>query len=635
MEPAVVVRIHPGQSQVSVPPVSAAMMAISTALRCVLLGLAMVGPAQLRAQVRAAPAAAGRTPAADSTRLLKRAREAQARFEWERMRLSPVARTSSREECDERVGRMCFWYDESDRLPEPEPPGIAPLRDRLLGQLDSVGARLPGDEWVLGQRVWYRAEAGRWTDALEVARDCGPSKPWWCDALEGFALHGLGRFEEAGEAFDRALALMDSTRAGHWRALRTVVDGGVRKLLGPVPADSLALRLRQLWMLADPLYLVPGNDRETAHYARRTVARVREDAHNPHGLRWGSDLEELLVRNGWEVGWERHRVANPVLERDGAVGYTPPQGRSYLPSGKVLSAPWLAGPKDLEADEGPAQSLYAPSYAPVLLPAEAQVAVFPRGDRFAVVATSYLPADTSSGPEGVGAPTPLDPDPLAGGPDQVGLFLVPLAGGRTRSRILSGGTSGRFFLEAPAGRYLVSAESWSPARRRAGRLRMGLVEDSVPGDVATLSDLLLLEAWTPEPHTLEAALPYLLVSTTLESRRRIAVAWEVSGLGWRPEDVTYRLSVDRVDRGLLGRAGRWLHITGENRTLALSWSEPGPARPRPQFHWLALQLPELDPGRYEVRLEARISMRSALVSRRTFEVVRDGKAPAGGGAPYR
>jgi len=601
-------------------------MAISRGFRWAAVGLGLVMPVQLAGQSRAIPTVPDSVERSDPADLLVRARDAQARYEWERLRLMPPSSGGSGGACDEYVGRVCFWYDAEGWRPKPEPPEVGRKRELLIHRLDSIAALVPGDAWLLGQRVWYRAEAGRWLDAFAAARGCGRVEPWWCSALEGFTLHGLGRYREARAAFARALSLMGPVRAARWRIPRHALDDEAGELLDHAPPDSLGPRLRRMWMLADPLYLVPGNDRETAHYARWTVARIREDAHNPFGLTWGSDLEELLIRNGWEVAWAREHVATPGLGRDAASGYNPPQQRRYLPSGSVLSSPSLAAAEDLRADEGPARSLYAPAYAPVLLPTEPQVAVFPRGDRFVVVATSYLPADTSSGDHGPRPPALLDPGVLTTEGDQAGLFLVHTDDGETRSRTRGGGTTGRFLLEAPAGRYIVSVESWSPTRRRAGRYRIGLVRRGLPEDVATLSDLLMLDTEGSEPHTLSSALPHALVSPVIRSGQRVALGWEVSGLGWGSEDVTYRLRVERTDVGLLGRVGRWLRLGGREQALSLSWTEPGPAQPKPQFHWLALDLPTLKPGRYEVRLEAKMSARSALVSRRTFEVVEDGTA---------
>src|SRR5438034_7450813 len=40
----------------------------------------------------------------------------------------------------------------------PEPPQIRQARTRLLAALDVAGASLPGDEWIVGQRVRYLLE---------------------------------------------------------------------------------------------------------------------------------------------------------------------------------------------------------------------------------------------------------------------------------------------------------------------------------------------------------------------------------------------------------------------------------------------------------------------------------------------
>ena len=54
---------------------------------------------------------------------------------------------------------------------------------------------------------------------------------------------------------------------------------------------------------------------------------------------------------------------------------------------------------------------------------------------------------------------------------------------------------------------MLSAEMWSPSKRRAGRLRMGLESLPVPEDVASLSDILMLRPSSEEPEVLEASLP--------------------------------------------------------------------------------------------------------------------------------
>ena len=143
--------------------------------------------------------------------------------------------------------------------------------------------------------------------------------------------------------------------------------------------------LARVWHLADPLYLVDGNDRLTAHYARWTVATLRDRARNPFHISWGRDLDELTVRHGWELGWERS-ASRSFTSVENVIGHKHPEGRDYLPSGRALQDPVAASVEVLSPGKVRPRSLYAPRYAPVLLPMEGQLAVFPRGTRMAIVA---------------------------------------------------------------------------------------------------------------------------------------------------------------------------------------------------------------------------------------------------------
>jgi hypothetical protein len=397
------------------------------------------------------------------------------------------------------------------------------------------------------------------------------------------------------------------------------VDGDARDYLDD-EGEALETALRRLWLLADPLYLVPGNDRLTEHYARWTVSTVRERALNPFQIRWGRDLEELTIRHGWELGWERDRPMNPAAG-PGVVGHKHPEGRDFMPRGRVLADPAGARGEDLVADRSRPRSLYAPAYAPVLLPMEGQAAAFPRADRLVVVATHFVPPDTSwHTRHGHDRPW-MDPGPDEDAADRTGVFLVPVDGGdgayATRS---TGDADGASVLEAPGGAYVLSVEAWSPSRRMAGRHRVGLRRDTVPPDVATLSDLLLVEGGAPEPATLEAAAALALLRPEIRQGGGLGVVWELGGLGWRPDVVRYRLTVDRADRGVFRRIGERLGVVGRDRPLALSWEEPGPERPGVHLRWTDLELPSADPGRYRVRLEASLVGRGTLVAEREFVV---------------
>ncbi|MGE0159369.1 MAG: hypothetical protein AB7T31_08135 [Gemmatimonadales bacterium] len=563
---------------------------------------------------------------ADPGDALGAAREAQASFERARERYLPVRLGSSGGECDEVVGRFCTWYDEGEWVPVEEPEPLRILRAELVSTLDSIQALVPSDAWVLGQRVWYRADGGDWEAALAVARDCLDVSTWWCSALEGLALHGLRRFVEAKLAFDVALARMDPELALEWRVPERAVDRDGREVLAAVvtAADaSLDVVLERLWLLADPLYLVDGNDRETAHYARWTVAKLREDARNPYRIRWGRDLEELTVRHGWEIGWERVR-GGQIGRPDDVVGHKEPEGRDYLPRGRTLADPTTASASDLVAGRGRPRSLYAPPYAPVLLPMEGQLARFPRGDRLVVVASQFLPEDTTFHAHHEHPRPWMEAGDQSGMPDRVGLFAVPVDGGARVATTRVGSAAGALAVEVGAGAWLLSSESWSPERRRAGRHRA--VVDHVPTQpgAAVLSDLLLLAPAVPSPVSLEAAVPHALAVREIAPGDSVAIVWEVSGLGYRPEILDFEVTVERTDRNVLRRLGEILRLAPPPTAVAISWEEAAPDRPAVAFRYLDIALPALEEGRYEVTLRLRTQGRSDAVARTELRVRRPG-----------
>ena len=549
------------------------------------------------------------------------ARAAQARFERRRIRYFPLILGSANGACDERVGRFCSWYDEGDWYPRPELVEAEELREELLFLLDSIQALVPGDDWLLGQRVWYLSEARRWEEALEAARSCGTAEPWWCAALEGFSLHGLERYVEADRVFSIAIDQMDNEQSLRWRVPRWVMDGDGQNALKEAAissSEALDNLLERLWLLADPLYLAEGNDRKTSHYARWTVAKIREEAKNPYRISWGNDLDELTIRHGWELGWDRTSDAG-FTTVEHVIGHKHPEGRDYMPPGKMLNTPSLAAPGDLRADVDRPRSLYAPAYAPVLLPMEGQVAFFPRGSRVVVVGTHFLPDDTTRH-VGHDHPIPwLDPGTQDGMLDRAGIFLVPLDGARIKSAQVMGHTEGALSLEVPSGSYVLSIETWNPRKRRAGRLRMGFERQPVPEDVASLSDILMLRPSSKEPEVLAAALPQALKKAEILTGQTFAIAWEVSGLGFRSETLLFEVSVSPINRGVLRQIGEFLRITKPARPLRLSWEESGPLSPGPLFRYLNLDLPNLKAGKYEVRMVLKTVGRADAVSTRIFE----------------
>ncbi|MFQ5538065.1 MAG: hypothetical protein ACE5GJ_11530, partial [Gemmatimonadota bacterium] len=597
------------------------------------------------------------------TDVLSRARSRQAAFERTRVRYLPRTSGAAAGRCDEEVGRFCAWYEEGEWRAAPEAPEIARERQGLLAFLDDALQRLP-HPWLLGQRIWYLLEAGADTQALAEARRCrvpsGPEGTAWCRALEGLVLHVMGRGAEADTAFARALARMTVEEAERWRLPLRPVEGRLRHTLEAArkaSPDSLDTVLERVWALADPLALVPGNDRRATHYARWVASRIRERARNPYGIRWGRDLEELTLRHGWEVGWERSWDALPGSPA--VVGHKHPQGKDFMPPARAVLEPSQVPWEDLIPDLRRPRSLYAPGYAPVFLPMDAQVAVFPRGDSAVVVATHFLPRDTTRTAR-AGAPLTTGTGgvwPRAGAWDgdlrgpvahpRVGLFLLPVDRGEGRGEerrgrfdlaadpwredayglrwSLGGGQDqgddrGALRLEVPAGRYLLSVEHWAPGVLRAGRKREGLAIESVPPDVPALSDLLLVAPGGGRAPDLRSAAGRALPRPRVSAGAPVGLFWELTGLGWRPESLRFRLSLVRASEGWLRRVGRLLRLVGGDPPLVVSWEEAGPARPEIVPGYLEVQIPGVNPGRYLLRLEVEMHGRSRLTATRTLEV---------------
>lgn len=549
------------------------------------------------------------------------ARAAQSLFERRRTPLLPIAWSSTPGPCDEHVGRFCTWYSEGEWHPVPEDERIVEMRAELVEQLDDLQTFAPEDEWILGQRVWYRSEGGDWASALDIARNCGRVEPWWCDALQGFALHGAGDALRAAAAFDRAFASMPEETARRWSRPGWAVESGLRDMIEDAEDEPERHErlLERMWLLADPLYLVPGNDRRTSHYSRWVVSELRDRARNPFRIGWSEDLTQLTVRHGWEMGWER-TPSRIITEPDNVTGHKHPEGRDYMPSRDVMESPLDAEAADFRADLRRPRSLYAPAYAPVLLPMASQIAVFPRGETMVIVASHVLPEDTTFHADHE-HPRPW----MEGGEgvDRIGLFALPIAGDTVAEPIgvtQRGRHGGALRLEVPISDYIVSAESWSPEGRRAGRRRVPAPRRHAPEDIATLSDVLLLEPGDDDPEVLEAAMDRILPEVVLEPGQPFGIGWEVAGLGFREEMLRFGLSIERQDRGFFGRVGGFLGLSDAPRPLALSWEEAGPREPGHRFHYLDIDASIEEEGRYRLTLTLETDGRSDARTTLDFEV---------------
>lgn len=557
----------------------------------------------------AAPSVSLQTPAAiDSADAHSRARALQNRFERRRVRDLPRTLSGGSHPCDAIIGRLCIWDDDDDDWkPREEPESIRVARLKLLADLESLARSVPGDHWIFGQRIRYGVEAGLLAEAASLARRCGLPGRWRCDAYLGYVRHHREDFTGAESSFDRALAAMPADTRGRWTDPHDLLNGELRDWMED-QADSAAAATR-LWALADPLFLAEGNERRSAHLSRWVYAMSSEGARSPHQLRWADDMTEAVVRYGWPIAWERSWPrAGQSTSSVQVTGRDPPASMRTVPPRDVLDG----GPDREDAvvwivPDGHARSVYLPTYLDSLGGLDGQAGRFWRSGGVMVVGVAAVP------------------NPYAGMPGEhnadTGLFVE--AGGEVwtlgRAAAETGDVVRLAGLAPWADRGVASLETWSPALRRAYRLRAGFGMRRLPPDLLAISDLMLLEAGA-EPADLRQMINVTRASTDVAPDEDLTVAFEVYGLGFRAEGVGFSAWVEKRDDGVLSRLGRWLRVRGPREEVSVRWEESGPDGPGPVFRTLRLGLPGLDPGQYQVVLEISVPGRGPLTGRRAFRV---------------
>ncbi len=559
----------------------------------------------------------------DSAEVLRSARSAQARFESYRLDHLPRSRGGGFSgRCDEIIGRYCVRFSEDDDewTPPPEPAAIAAERARLVATLDRLHVLSPGDPWIVGQLVRYLVESGKGVQAVAAARGCNSTR-WWCDALTGFALHAAGQYAGADSAFAAALLAMPEAQRCEWTDLSPILDdlrGRYRKL----DCAGRAALERRIWWLADPLYLVPGNERRTEQYARRVMNALQDDARSSYHDRWGSDLEEILLRYGWPVAWERVEPQTVGFPEVHVTAYYAPHGRQFVPPGRFVDALNTIRPDEWDLDPDRPVSDYAPAYAVRFHDLPHQVAIFHRGDSIVVVA-GYDVRETQDRGRHARSEAKERERERNRNVTRVEAALVLAKDENTEPMVVKGsgtGPEGVMTAIAPAQPALLSLETLDTADSvQAARVRYWLPVSPL-GDSVAVSDPLLLRA-TPGDSvhpSLAEVLP--LVRPVAQARRgeRVPVFWETYGLQRFPRPFRVTLTVTQAGQSWLRRAAEWAGLARHDpHYVAVSWEEPptsSPVAPRA----ISIAMPDASPGVY--LLEVSVAAPGAPVARASREI---------------
>jgi hypothetical protein len=554
----------------------------------------------------------------DSLQLLRSARQAQREFERVRRAHLPYDWDDRSGPCDVLIGRFCYWYHPSPNRP-PESAAIGRGRARLLRELAAAAARLPGDDWILGQRVRYLVEDRRAGVAVAVVRTCRGTR-WWCDALEGFARHAGRDYAGSDRAFERALAGMEEKQRCAWTDLSALLKDTreyrrlplrsaqslPRALRGGRLCEERAARNQRIWWLADPLYSVAGNDLRTEHYSRHTMALLLEDAANPYGVFWSDDMRELLLRFGWPTHWARS------FHRSGSLESPPVVGHEADPSFWLLPRPFYTEPwSDVTAvrweptmERPPAR--YAPPYTAGLVPMTGvQFARFRRRDTTLTIAAFDLTADSGF------ATGPLD------------VHLAAARDPATPAEIGRASTAGPRGVASVRSRWrpaVLSLEAMRPDTGPIGWRRV-MVSPDPAGLPPELSDILLVAAGEL-PRSLGEAAAAALSPVVVPVGQRVGLYWEMYDLpdSGRRLEVAVTVTKARSRRGApypVGRPGCPPRIASP---VTVRWQEEPGATTRGVARSIALDLRPLSRGRYVVAIQISQAGRARGCSSRELEI---------------
>ncbi|MBK8249756.1 MAG: hypothetical protein IPK85_20555 [Gemmatimonadetes bacterium] len=529
--------------------------------------------------------------AADSLSVLRKAAQAQATFEGQRRQRLPVG-WGAAGRCDVRVGRFCYWHDESSPRGPEEPSSISPLRAQLLATLGDAAALLPGDQWIAGQRVRYLVESGNHAGAREAARAC-QSVRWWCLALEGFADHAARDYSAAESAFDRALGAMDSTQRCQWADIRVLLPPASTRELDALDCAKRADWDRHRWALADPLWSVPGNDRRTEHFARHVMSELERVSRSPYHLSWGKDSHELMLRYGWPERWSRRSASGYNAGDVHVVGHEPHPAFQFFPGDSGLLAPERVAQANWDLRPADAVNRYAPAYASVAVVLTAQVARFERGDSLVLLTAVESPMDSA-----FDAATAIW---TVATRDSAGVILVSA---------LRPGISA---TTVPRAARWMSIEAVDSAHRAFARIRQALPVVGEPG-------LVLYRDPRPDDATLESVMPRMLVGARVRRSEPLGLYWEYDA-GMVRESIAHVISVYPRSAPWLTRLARSLHLAEAAAPVHVRVAE-SPSSAAIPSRALALDLSALGPGVYDLRV--RIEARGETVGdvRRTISVVR-------------
>ncbi len=535
------------------------------------------------------------------------ARDAQVRFERFRREHLPNARSGRPGQCDEQVGRFCYWYDEKAQKTL-ELKVVTDARAGLVQTLDSLALVVPANRWIAGQRVRYLAESERYDEALKAAQAC-QATGWWCGGLVAFSQHMRGNYWAADSGFRAVQALMPARERCSWRDISLLIDDDTRQAYRRLPcgAERDAFEDR-VWWYSRTLYGMRGNDSRSEWNARQLMVRFYQDGPSAHQFGFDEDERELSLRFGWPRYWAK----GPGDPRGGGFSIQSDEASPayrYLPAGYVLSNPAVSDSSQWRLHQPPVIGRYAPPYARRLVALEHQQAMFRRGDS-ALLVMAY---DVSDVP-GLGTATHRRAAMVVTQGEQ------PAPRMTTRDNAPAFGT---MTVSGAWGALLFSGEVWAPDSSVVGRARYGVHPPYAVDTRVTVSDLLFYKPSGPPPTTVEEALALALPTERVRSSVPLGVYWEAYGTDPAGEMMTLTVTVVREieETSFLKRKSKALRLVREATPVSISIQDMSARGRAVSARAVQLNISTLKKGAYVVQLEISVAGQFALRADHRIEII--------------
>lgn len=485
--------------------------------------------------------------------------------------------------CEVPLGRICYWNNNGDVPPPAERSDARLEREQLLELLTRAQAADPADDWVNGMRVRYAIEGQQATLAVDAARACRGTA-WWCAALQGLALHNANAHAAATEAFTQALAAMPEAQRCSWTDLSMWLDPLSQASYRATGCAARGAENARIFRLAQPLWMLPGNDAMNEWYARRTMSRVHALGRIPYDLQWGDDLLESQLRYGWPTSWsvQNGGVADPRPPQ--VIGHEPTPSYDFMPSPSALTNPLAAVASDWDPRRKVARMRYATRFAAGFGALPHQWARFRRGDTTVVAGGYRLMRELEMGRGPYVAALTLDPMTERDAP-----ITVRRDSAQANGAVLAP-------LSRPA---LASLELLAPTGKRAARVRMAM--QPLPSE-ARLSEYLLLQRGDPSPTpTLERNALQAYGSREIEGGTQIGIYWEMYRAASPGAPLQVSLRATRLGASFMQKLGSTLGFSKALTPVAIRYNDNG----RPDGgagRSLTLNFPSVPPGDYQLTL---------------------------------